>query len=54
MKAKQHTPVKPMQKRAPEYTQETGTHQGRTCHPSKGESPKSKMVDGPFGGKKPA
>jgi len=27
---------------------------GRSACPSKGESPKSAMVDGPYGGKKPA
>jgi hypothetical protein len=26
----------------------------KSAYPSKGESPKSSMVDGPYGGKKPA
>lgn len=27
---------------------------GRTVRPAKGSSPKAAMIDGPFGGKKPA
>lgn len=27
---------------------------GKSCMPSKGSSPKASMIDGPYGGKKPA
>lgn len=55
MKAKQHTPINPMGTRhGGEYQQETMVVSARECKPQKGEAPKGKMVDGPFGGKKPA
>lgn len=34
-----------------ELTFDQGTHQGRMVRPSKGQNPKSAMIDGPFGGK---
>ncbi len=33
---------------------DVGTHQGRSAPVSKGSPPKASMIDGPFGGKKPA
>lgn len=54
-KAKQMKPVDLMGlKGGPEYSQASQTETGRKVPLKKGEAPKSAMVDGPFGGKRPA
>jgi len=51
------SPIKPMSE-LPNKGEYTGhVHQGsagKSCMPSKGASPKASMIDGPYGGKKPA
>lgn len=56
-RSKQHSPINPMSEN-PNKGEYTGSvaqgSAGRSCMPSKGESPKASMHDGPYGGKKPA
>jgi len=55
--SKQHAPIKPMSEN-PNKGEYTGSAvmgpAGKSCMPSKGSSPKASMIDGPYGGKKPA
>lgn len=37
-----------------EWATDMGNHTGRSVRPSKGASPSASMIDGPFGGSKPA
>lgn len=37
-----------------EFPKDMGNHMGRSCPCPKGSAPKSAMIDGPFGGSKPA
>ncbi len=54
-KAKQLKPISLNEvKGGPEYTQASQTETGRKVPLKKGENPKGAMVDGPFGGKRPA
>lgn len=56
-KAKAMSPVNPMSE-TPNKGEYTGNMvsgpAGKSCMPKKGDSPKSSMHDGPYGGKKPA